>query len=115
MRARQVTTNGVSISALVPLDIYQNPFAVTVEVLVTGTVTYNVEVTEDPLQQTDEGWVAGNPVNFLDPTGSGGATAKTATALYALGPNPHRAVRINQTAGTGSIVANIIQAGVPGR
>ena len=113
MRSHQISVAGVQASPPLVLDHHQNPFSVTVAVIVTGTATYNVEVCDDPLYPTDEGYTTG-ATNWMDPTGSGGMTGKTASGLFALGPNPHRAVRINQTAGTGSVVANVIQAGLRG-
>lgn len=111
MRTHQVSTNGVQASSPLVLDHHQNPFSVTVAVVITGSATYNVEVCDDPLYPSDEGYTSG-ATNWMDPTGSGGGmTGKTANGVFALGPNPHRAMRINQTAGTGSVVANVIQAG----
>lgn len=105
-----VTQAGVGQSAPVPLDHHKSPFAVTLDAVVSGSATYNIEYTNDPLQPTEQGWQSGQPSQWTPVAAN--VTGATANQLATLGPNPYRAVRINQTAGTGSVTLRVIQAGL---
>lgn len=105
MRAITLTTSGTAASNLAVLDTYISPFNIGFGVVVTGTVTYTVQHTfDDPFSPTftpeTATWFAHE--NLVNQTTSQDGN-------YAF---PVRAVRINQTAGSGSTSTILIQAGV---
>lgn len=102
----EVTVTGVANSPWIPLDYAQNPFNATLDVIVTGTVTYTVITTNDDV--FDTGFVGGsaNPGPAIT-----ALTAKAAAGQAALGPNPVTAVQLQISAGTGSATLRIIQPG----
>ncbi len=104
MRPVVVTTSDVSVSAPIPLDHYAEPFNVGFGVVVTGTVTYTVQHTFDDVFAA--GFVAASATWFNHATVA--AVTVSADGNYAF---PVRAVRVNQTAGTGSTSGTFIQAG----
>jgi len=88
----------------IPLDYFANPNNITLSVLVTGTATYTVQYTFDLVQASD--WTAATG-NWVDHPS---LTAQTATKDSNLA-YPATAVRIKQTAGSGSVRFTVIQAG----
>lgn len=106
MRPVVVTTSGTSVSAPVPLDHYANPFNVGFGVVVTGTVTFTIQHTFDDVFAAS--FVAASATWFNHATVVA-ATAST-DGNYAF---PVRAIRVNQTAGSGSTSTTFIQAGTP--
>lgn len=106
MRSIVLTRSGsTGTSPLGVLDTYRSPFNVGIGVKVTGTATYTIEHTFDDVLLT-------NPAS---------ATWYSHVALVGLSVNadgnyafPVTAVRVNMTAGTGTVTATIIQAGIPG-
>jgi hypothetical protein len=102
----EVTQTGVGNSAWQPMDYAQNPFSVTLDVIVSGTVTYTVITTNDNVQLP--GFVPGsaNPGPAIS-----ALTAKSAAAQATLGPQPTVAVQLQVSAGTGSATLRIIQGG----
>lgn len=104
MRSAVVTTSGTSVSSPVPLDAHISPFNVGFGVAVTGTVTYTVQHTfDDPFAAS---FTPAAAVWFDHVTVA--AATVNADGNYAF---PVRAVRVNQTAGSGSTSATFIQAG----
>lgn len=101
-----VTTSGVSASNVVPLDYKQKYFSVSTQVIVTGTVTYTLQYTLDDIFSST--YSAGSGHWFDHPQMSAQTTSGCVAIDY-----PIRAVRINQTAGSGSTVATILQSGRP--
>lgn len=83
------------------LDTYATPFAVEIDCQATGTVTYSVEL-------TNSDYLTPGVTVIVQPTTVAAATASSRLALA----SPTRAWRVNMTAGTGSIVAEAIQAGL---
>jgi len=87
------------------LDYFANPNNITLSVLVTGTATYTVQYTFDLVNQ-----IAGyTPAtgNWVDhPSLTAQTATKDSNIAY-----PATAVRINQTAGSGSVRFTVIQAG----
>ena len=77
-------------------------------VAVTGTVTFTVQHTFDDVFAA--GFVAASATWHNHPTVAG--STATADGNYAF---PVRAVRINQTVGSGSTRGTFIQAGMPGQ
>lgn len=106
MRPIYVTTSdasgGAKVSAPIPLDIMQVPFAIGIGCVVTGTVNYTVEHTYDNINDP-----AFNPATATWFANSG-ISAKTANAdgNYAF---PVRAMRLNQASGTGSVTMCVLQ------
>lgn len=102
MRPKTITQTGVGTTAWIPLNRMQTPFNVSLGAVISGTVTYTIQHTFD---------------NVLDPTIAQGTitafdnvnmTAQTtnSTGNYAF---PVAAVRLNITAGTGSVALTILQ------
>jgi|SRR5882757_5987116 len=93
-------------TAPLPVDIYLNPFSVSLQTEVTGVATYTVEWTQDDI------WAAG-----YDP--DGGTSVWNAVAgmegvlinATATFNEPVRAFRMRQTAGAGSVKLIIVQGG----
>jgi hypothetical protein len=104
MRPITLTTTGVQVSAVCPLDIYISPFNVTLDVVLNGAATYTVEYTDDDIFAKTFNPATANWIPHAD------LTAKAAAAQGTL-ISPVRAVRLNQTAGAGSASLRVIQAG----
>ena len=107
MRPVTLTTTGVQASAACPLDIYIAPFQVTLDVILNGAATYTVEYTNDDVFVKGFNPATANWIPHAD------LTAKAAAAQGTL-ISPVRAVRLNQTAGAGSAILRVIQAGIGG-
>ncbi|HUW44642.1 MAG TPA: hypothetical protein VMW50_02490 [Dehalococcoidia bacterium] len=104
MRPVRVTTSGVSVSPVIPIDQYLSPTNIGLGVDVTGAVTYTVEHTFDDVFAVD--FVPATATWFPHPTLAG--LLVDADGNYAFPPT---GVRLNQTAGAGSAILNLIQAG----
>jgi hypothetical protein len=104
MRPIVVTTTGISTSSTAVMDHYQSPFNVGMGVVVTAPATYTIQHTFDDVLNASV-----TPTWFNHPTLSGSSSAD---GNYAF---PVRGIRINQTAGAGSVALTIIQAGMPGK
>jgi hypothetical protein len=104
MRPVRLTTNGISTSAVCPIDQYLNPTSIALGLLITGAATCTVEYTYDDVFSPT--FVAASATWFPHPT----LTAKSANAdgNFAF---PPKGVRLNQTAGAGSAVLVVNQAG----
>jgi len=105
MRAIVLTASGVSATAVAATNLNISPFAIGFGVAVTGTVTYTVQHTFDDVYSPTF-----NPATatWYSHATVSGATAST-DGNYAY---PVRGIRVNITAGTGSVVATVIQAGI---
>lgn len=99
MRPQVIAKTGTGTTAWIPLDYKQSPFNVGLGAVVNGTITYDIEHTFDDVFDSSV-----TPVAFKHSS----LTAKTANAdgNYAF---PVRAVRINNTAGTGTTTLTILQ------
>lgn len=99
MVPKTISKTGTGTTAWYPVDRAQNPFNASVSVVVNGTVTYDVEHTFDDIFNS-----AVTPVAFKHAT----LVAQTANgnSNYAF---PVRAVRLNNTAGTGTTSLTWIQ------
>jgi hypothetical protein len=102
MRPVTVSVTGVNVSQVIPLDWNSSPFNVGVGCIVSGTVTYTVEHTFDDVFAPT--FVPAS-ANWLPNTG---LTAQTASkdGNYAF---PVRGIRLNVTAGTGSVTMTVLQ------
>jgi hypothetical protein len=88
-----------------PLDLYISPFNVTLQAIVTGTVSYDVQYTKDDVFA----------VGYVPSTGQWTSiTAMTAatTSVEATLISPVTAVRLVQNSGSGSVRLRILQAGL---
>jgi len=103
MRPVRVTTSGVSVSDVIPIDQYLNPTDIGMSVVITGAVTYAVEHTFDDVFA--ETFNTATATWFPHPTLLGAANMD---GNYAFPPS---GVRLNQSAGAGSAILNLIQAG----
>jgi len=99
MRTSQVAVTGVRTSVWIPVDYTQNAFAIGFGCVVSGTVTYDVQHTFDDIQDP-----AVTPTAFTHATVSGQTTNKDGNYAF-----PIKAVRINITAGTGTVTITILQ------
>jgi hypothetical protein len=100
-----ISRTGTGRSAVVVPDSFQNPFNVGVQLVVTGTVTFSLEVTmADPMLPTFNPATA----DWTAPTGFSGLAATTVSSLTV----PCHGISLNVTAGTGTVTAYIVQAGV---
>ena len=99
MRPQVITQSGTGSTAWIPLDYKQSPFNVGFGVLASGTVNYTIEHTFDDIFDT-----AVTPTAFKHSS----LTAQTANkdGNYIV---PIRAIRINNTAGTGSTTVTLLQ------
>ena len=103
MRQIRVSTSGVSISNPVVVDLHGRP-EISLQVDVTGSATYSVQQTLDNLYDTTI-----TPVWFDHPDSNLVAATADKQGNYAYVP---AAIRLNQTAGAGSAVLTVIQAGL---
>lgn len=94
-----VTQTGTGTSTWVPVDHTQNAFAIGFGCVVSGTVTYTVQHTFDNIQDASV-----TPTAFDHST----VTAETTNqdGNYAF---PIRGIRLNVTAGTGSVTLTVLQ------
>jgi hypothetical protein len=99
MRPQVIKKSLTGTTAWIPLDYKQNPFNASFAVVVNGTITYDVEHTFDDVYDPSV-----TPVAFKHAT----IVAQTANkdGNYS---SPVRAVRLNNTAGTGSTTMTILQ------
>lgn len=107
MRRIFATVTGINVSKPLITDHYISPFNIGFGVVVTGTVTYSVQHTFDDVFSPTYVPASGNWFNH--PTVV--AVSTTQDGNYAF---PVTAVRLNITAGTGSITGTFVQAGVVG-
>jgi hypothetical protein len=99
MRPQVISITGTGTTAWIPLDYKQNPFNIGLGIVVNGTITYDIEHTFDDVFNASV-----TPTAFKHST----LVAQTANkdGNYAF---PVRAVRVNNTAGTGSTTLTILQ------
>lgn len=92
---------GTGRSTVLSLDNMTDPFNVGLHYVVTGTATFNIEVTpQDPMDAA--------PTVWNTPSGLSALTASGVQNTII----PARAIAINVTAGTGSVTLYIVQAGL---
>lgn len=101
MRQQIVAQTGTGSSAIIPMNLDSTPFNAGFGVVVSGTVTYTVQHTFDPV------WNGGITTWFDHPT----VAAKTANqdGNYAF---PVSAIRVTVSAGAGTATLTVIQAGI---
>lgn len=94
-----VTQTGTGTSAWIPVDHTQNAFAIGFGCVVSGTVTYDVQHTFDDINNSSV-----VPTAFNNSIVSGQTSNKDGNYAF-----PIRAVRLNITAGTGSVTLTVLQ------
>lgn len=99
MRPVTVTVSGVAVSSPIPMDFRAQVFNVGFGCEVTGTVTYSVQHTFDDIYNTTL-----TPVWFNHAFVNAATTSQDGNYAF-----PIRAMRLNITAGTGSVTMNVIQ------
>lgn len=94
----------VKFSGVYPPDNYTSPFNVAISVRVSAPATYTVQYTFDNVFASGYNPATGNWVDHPQLTGQ--TTTKDSNIAY-----PVTGIRIKQTAGSGSVVCTMIQAG----
>ena len=108
MRPIVVTTSGVSTSQLARMDDWA-PGPISIQCVITGTATYSVQVSnDDPNSATNPVAVGSMTWSPSPDTPATGAT----TNLYTVLAQVPLFIRINQTVGSGTVTATIVQAGI---
>lgn len=97
MRPKVISVTGIGVSPTIPLDWRSPDFKCSIQCDVTGTVTYTIEHTlNNPFGPDTLNWLANNPVK---------AKTEATDANYVL---PVRAIRLNVTAGTGTVTMTVL-------
>ena len=99
MRPQIFSQTGVGTSAWIPLDYKQNPFNIGLGVVVSGTITYDIEHTFDDVFDSTV-----TPTAFKHSSLTSQTTNKDGNYAF-----PIKAVRINNTAGTGTTTVTLLQ------
>lgn len=95
---------GTLTSNVYPPDNYVSPFNIALNVAVTGNATYTVQYTFDNVFAAN--FAAANATWNNHPTLTAQTTSKDSNISY-----PVTGIRVQQSAGNGSIVFTMIQAG----
>lgn len=96
-----ISKTGTGRSAVIASDSFQNPFNVGIIAVVSGTATFNIEISmDDPSVVTPSVWAI-----------DAGFSAKTASTNGSI-TVPHHALSINITSGSGTVTAYVVQAGI---
>jgi len=99
MRPQVISITGTGTTAWIPLDYKQSPFNVGMGIVVNGTVTYDIEHTFDDILAQGT-----TPTAFKHSSLTAQTTNKDGNYAF-----PIRAIRINNTAGTGTTTLTILQ------
>lgn len=99
MRPQVIKQTGTGSTAWIPLDYKQSPFNIGFGVVVNGTVTFDIEHTFDDVFDP-----AVTPTAFKHSTLVAQTTNKDGNYAF-----PIRAIRLNNTAGTGDTTLTILQ------
>jgi len=99
MRPTQVSITGTGTTNWIPVDYKQNPFNIGLGIVVNGTITYDIEHTFDDVLAAGV-----TPTAFKHVSLTAQTTNKDGNYAF-----PIRAIRINNTAGTGTTTLTILQ------
>ena len=99
MRPQVISKTGTGTTAWIPLDYKQNPFNIGLGIVVSGTITYDIEHTFDDVFDPSV-----TPTAFKHATLVSQTTNKDGNYAF-----PIRAIRLNNTAGTGDTTLTILQ------
>ena len=105
MRAITLTASGVTASAVGAMNLNVSPFNIGFGVAVTGTVTYTVQHTFDDVYSPT--FSPASATWYSHPVVVGQTTSQDGNYAF-----PVRGIRVNITAGTGSVIATLLQAGI---
>jgi hypothetical protein len=94
-----VTQTGTGTSAWIPVDYTQANFGIGFGCVVSGTVTYDVQHTFDNIQD-----ISISPTAFTHSTVTGETANQDGNYAF-----PIRAIRLNVTAGSGSVTITVLQ------
>jgi uncharacterized PurR-regulated membrane protein YhhQ (DUF165 family) len=104
MQYKAITKTNTGRSSICVVDDFQTPFNIGIAVSLSATATFTVEYSlDDP---TADGYSAASAAWFVAPGFTSGSVA-VAGALTI----PCRAISLNVSANTGTVTANIVQAG----
>jgi hypothetical protein len=96
-----ISKTGTGRSSIIASDSFQSPFNVGLAVTISGSATYNIEISmDDPSTGTPAIWTAPSGFSALTAASNGSITV------------PHHALSINITGGTGTVTAYVVQSGV---
>jgi hypothetical protein len=99
MRPQVIKKSLTGTTAWIPLDYKQSPFNIGLAVVVNGTITYDIEHTFDDVFDSTI-----TPTAFKHSTLVSQTTNKDGNYAF-----PIRAIRLNNTAGTGDTTLTILQ------
>ena len=99
MRPQVTTLSGTGTGAWLPVDYRVAPFSLGIQVVTSGTITYTVEYTLDDVL---------DPTVTATPFAQTNLTAQTTSKVDYLN-FPIMAIRIKNTAGTGSTTMTVLQ------
>lgn len=99
MRPQVISITGTGTTEWIPLDYKQSPFNVGMGIVVNGTITYDIEHTFDDILAPGT-----TPTAFKHSSLTAQTTNKDGNYAF-----PIRAIRINNTAGTGTTTLTILQ------
>ena len=100
---KEISTTGISVSRWIPLNRYA-PSNYTIMTKVTGTATYTIESTIDPLN-----WTRRNTDILACPVEN--ATDLTTNKCLNITETPLEGIRVNQTLGDGTVEIRVMQNG----
>jgi hypothetical protein len=104
MQYKALTKTGTGRSAICVVDDFQTPFNIGVAVSLSATATFTVEYSlDDP---NADGYSAASAAWFVAPGFTSGSAAVAGSITI-----PCRAISLNVSANTGTVTANIVQAG----
>jgi len=104
MQYKALTKTGTGRSAICVVDDFQTPFNIGVAVSLSATATFTVEYSlDDP---NADGYSAASAAWFVAPGFTSGSAAVAGAITI-----PCRAICLNVSANTGTVTANIVQAG----
>lgn len=111
INVKQVNTLGIGAKPWIPMNRWSTDHYSLI-LTVTGTATFDVEGTLKKLNQaaSDTDLAAGPPA-ASDIFGIANATGLTASAALNIVDTPLEAIRVNQTAGPGSVDFHVAQQG----
>ncbi len=99
MRPQVISRTGTGTTEWIPLDYKQSPFNVGMGIVINGTITYTIEHTFDDVFDSTV-----TPTAFAHSVLAAQTTNKDGNYAF-----PIRAVRVNNTAGTGKTTLTILQ------
>lgn len=109
MKPVTVSVTGVAASVPVPIDMYQNPSNIGIQVNPGAGCTYTVQYTFDDVFAVGYNPATGNWINVSEAALVAATTIQTANIT-----DKATAFRLNQTAGANTSTMRLVQSGVMG-